>query len=115
MWEQVTATGIAALAAGALAVPATRRMLLGSVDQDWLANELEFDRIEADDATVRLKTGELFRVYRVQGISYDAKIDQVQQNLLKLRAAAFLALGDLGLGVRLFGVKRRRDLSFDAS
>jgi len=115
MWGTVIATGAVALAAGALAVPTGRRLVLGSVQFDWLANELELDRIEADGATVRLKSGELFRVHRIAGVSYDAKVDQAQLNLLKVREAAFLALGELGLGVRLFGVKRRRDLSFDAA
>lgn len=114
MWETLAVTGASALLAGGLAVPAARRLMLGSIDHDWLADELELDSVEPDGVTVRLKDGTLFRVFRLRGTSYDAKIGIEQTRMLESRSALLHLLGELGVAVRLFGVKRQRGHGFDA-
>ena len=112
MWDQVLMTGIASAAAAALAVPAARSLMLGNVGQDWLAGELELDRIEPDGQTVRLKSGVFLRVFHLRGTAYDAKVQNQQEQMLKGRAALIHALGERGISIRFFGVKRQRDISF---
>src|SRR3546814_2598057 len=69
MWVEVVTTGLAALAGGAVVVPAAESSPFGSVGRDWLAGELELDRIDpADGQTVRLKDGGLFRVIHLREI-----------------------------------------------
>ena len=115
MWEQVILTGASALAASALSVPAARSWMLGTVDHDWLADELELDCIDADRQTVRTKNKTLFRVFRLRGTSYDAKIQSQQEQMLKSRSALMHGLGSLGLRIHLFAIKRQQDISFEAS
>ncbi|CTQ63355.1 hypothetical protein [Roseibium album] len=55
-------TGVAAVGAASLVSPKSRKYLLGDVEQDWLANELEFDQLLADGQTVSLKDGSFVRV-----------------------------------------------------
>lgn len=107
-------TGIAAVLAGALVVPAARRWAFGDLRQDWLAGELELDGIEQDRQTVRLKNGAFFRVFRIRGTSYDAKIADQQEIMLKNRSSLVHQIGALGLPFWLFGVKRQRDIALDA-
>ncbi len=127
-WPLIAGMGSAAVAAGALAVPAARRMIFGSVEHDWLAHELELDRIEPDGMTVRAKprighrmmpwenaTGSVIRVYRLIGETYDTKPEGQQSSLHEGRAACLHALASLGVVVRLFGVKRRRAVIHPAS
>ncbi|GAB6054665.1 hypothetical protein JCM17960_34980 [Magnetospira thiophila] len=114
MWGSLLFTGTSALLAGGLVVPAARRLMLGAVDHDWLADELELDSIEPDGLTVRLKDGVLFRVFRLRGSNFNAKVETQQVQMLKGRAALLHLLGELGLTIRLFGVKRRRELRFEA-
>ncbi len=73
MLQEVLWTGAAAVTAGALSVPLARNLFLGEVDVDWLAGELELDEIGPDGHTVNVKSGVVFRVYRLRGVSYDAK------------------------------------------
>ncbi|GAK46867.1 Type IV secretion system protein VirB4/, partial [Tepidicaulis marinus] len=40
IWPQVITTGLMAGGAAALAVPATRKLMLGDIRQDWLQDEL---------------------------------------------------------------------------
>ncbi|NMM43931.1 type IV secretion system protein VirB4 [Rhodospirillaceae bacterium KN72] len=114
IWEEIATTGLLALGAGALATRLGRNLVLGSVEHDWLADELELDRIEPDRQTARLKSGMLFRVFRITGVSYDAQTPEQQEILLSGRSAALLQLGQLGLSVRVFGVKRQRNIAFEA-
>lgn len=113
MLSELAMTGVAAAAAGGLVLPATRRLMLGSVEHDWLADELEFDRVD-DGQTVRMKDGTLIVVYRLRGTSYDAKVMAQQNELHKNRAALWHLIGTKGVGFRLFGVKRRREITLDA-
>lgn len=115
MWGEVVSTALAMAAGGALAVPAGRALLLGDVRQDWLCDELEFDCIEPDNTTVRVKDGTFFRVFHLRGTAYDAKVLKQQEVLLKSRAALIHALGDKGVICRFFGVKRTRDIGFQAA
>ena len=109
----LTSLAMGALAA-ALIVPRTRRAFLGDIDHDWLAGELELDEILPDGITVRTKSGLYSRVIHIAGQNYDAKTIPVQENLLKGRNTAFHTLGDHGLALRFFGVKRPRDISYEA-
>jgi type IV secretion system protein VirB4 len=103
-----------ALTAGALAIPLSRKILLGDIDHDWLAGELEFDRIEPDNKSVRVKSGSKFRVFRITGLAYDAKTVKQQYGLLDLRSSLVHALGEAGCTLRFFGIKRQHDISFRA-
>jgi len=114
MWENVLLTGVSAIAAGAMAVPAGRSFLLGDVEHDWLAQELDFDCIDPDGKTVCLKSGGMFRVFKIEGVAYDAKPLHQQEQLLALRAALIHVLGDGKCGQRFYGIKRQRDISFGA-
>jgi type IV secretion system protein VirB4 len=114
MWGEVIMTSTAALTVGALIVPASRRFMLGDVKHDWLADEIEIEGIQPDLQTVSLKNGGLFRVFRIRGTSYDAKVIEQQEQMLLGRAAFHHALGKLGIHHRIFGVKRQRDIGFDA-
>jgi hypothetical protein len=95
------------VAAGALAVPAARRVAFGSVRHDWLAGELDLDRIDPDGFTVRCKSGTVLRAYRLAGDSYDTKPEGEQFALCERRAAFLHEVASNGVVVRLFGVKRR--------
>ena len=108
----VIGTGIAAGLIGGLAVPATRRWVLGSIQQDWLCHELEFDRIDEDGVTVSLKDGSAFRAFRLQGMLYESRDADYQQRLAISRAAALSQLGDLLDSIRLFGVKRQENITY---
>lgn len=115
MWMQVTMTGLAAILAGGLVVPAAQRLFLGDVEQDWVAGELELDGIDDDGQTVHLKNGAMFRAFQLQGTSYDAKVLEQQENMLKGRSALFHQIGSLGLPYWLFGIKRKRSIAFAAN
>ncbi|MEQ8664835.1 MAG: type IV secretion system protein VirB4 [Rhodospirillales bacterium] len=115
IWTGVTWTALSALLAGSLAVPATRRVLLGDVKTDWLQDELELDSIETDNATIRCKDGTLSRVWQLKGISYDAKVLSEQATLNATRSALLRELAKRALRLRLFGVKRRRPIGYDVS
>lgn len=114
MWDTVLFSTISALAAGSMALPVVRTKLGGDIEHDWLADELEFDCIEPDDKTVRLKSGAYFRVFKIRGISYDAQTQTQQEQLLKLRTSLFHTLGEANCSLRLFAVKRQHDISFNA-
>ncbi|MBT4889879.1 MAG: type IV secretion system protein B4, partial [Rhodospirillales bacterium] len=107
-------TTLAASTAGALINPAARNFMLGSVEHDWLAGELDLDQIEPDNHTVHLKSGAIFRAFKLQGVSYDAKERIEQDAMLKVRSSLFHYIGELGCSIRVFGIKRLRDISFDA-
>lgn len=115
MWDTAISTGLAAAMAATIAVPAVRRLGYGSINHDWLAGEIDLDGIVTDGKTLRLKTGGMLRVFRVRGVSYDAKLLEQQNILLKGRSQLFHKLGSLGLPFWLFGVKRRRRLEFTAA
>jgi type IV secretion system protein VirB4 len=110
IWPTVVSTAVVAGLAGALAVPAARRGLYGSIRHDWLQDELELDRVEPDGRTARGKDGTLTRVWRLRGVSYDAKVEQEQHTLMLGRQGLLHQLGGKGLCLRLVAVKRRRPL-----
>ncbi|MBC7953630.1 MAG: type IV secretion system protein VirB4 [Rhodospirillaceae bacterium] len=114
MWPLALGMGSAAVAAGALAVPAARRLVFGSVQFDWQGDELEFDRVDHDNMTVRLKSGTVMRSYRLGGLAYDTKPEQEQFALNEGRADFEYACASRGVIVRKFGVKRLRALHLDA-
>lgn len=107
-WPYFLGMAGAAITAGAVAVPAARNLFLGEVEIDWLGNELELDRIGVDGMTVHTKEGTRFRVFEIEGRSYEAKPVRLQKALLAGREAWLNRLGEMGVAVRLFGVKRRR-------
>ena len=115
MWPELIITGTLASAAGGLAAPAARNWMLGNVKHDWLADELELECIDADGHTVRLKDGVVFQVFKLRGVAYDAKVMEQQELMLKGRAALLHGLGEQGCSIRLFAVKRQKDISFEAS
>ncbi len=115
MLASIATTTILSLAGAALVVPATRKLLLGDVDQDWLAGELEFDRILDDEKTVRLKSGHLFRAFSLKGQSYETKPIEQQEVLMNGRSDALHQIGQTGTNIRLIGIKRQEDVSFEAN
>ncbi|WP_339683434.1 hypothetical protein, partial [uncultured Hyphomonas sp.] len=116
IWTDVITTGLVSGMAGGLVVPAGRRLLLGDITQDWLQDELELDGIDpVDGVTVRGKDGSLSRVWHLQGTSYDARIETEQQSLLLGRQSLLQELGKRNIAVRLFAIKRQREIAADAS
>lgn len=111
------ATGMAlgtALIAGAAVVPATRRLVVGDINRDWLAGELDLDNIHADRMTFILKNGDHCRAIALDGIAYDARSTIEVGKLAEARAAIYGMLGNADIRLRLFVIKRRRDISYDA-
>ncbi len=115
MWSDLLITGLSAVAAGALINPVARNWMLGTIEHDWLAEELDLDCIEPDGSTVSLKSGVMFRVFKLDGVSYDAKVQVQQDSMLKVRSELLHGMGMLGCAIRLFGIKRNRDISFNAT
>lgn len=116
IWTDVITTGLVSGMAGGLVVPAGRRLLLGDITQDWLQDELELDGIDpVDGITVRGKDGSLSRVWNLQGTSYDARIETEQQSLMLGRQSLLQELGKRNIAVRLFAIKRRREIAADAT
>ena len=111
----ITTTALALLTC-AMAMPVSRKVLLGDIKQDWLAGELELDRIEGD--TVHLKSGskdgKMFRVVRITGTPYETKPEPQQVNLRDGRSDWLHQLGQLKVNFKLFGIKRHRSISFDS-
>lgn len=114
MWSEVMLTGVSAMALGALSIPASRMFMLGEIEHDWVADELELESIEPDNQTVCLKDGTFFRVFKMRGVSYDAKVLSQQEQMMKGREALIHALGSAGITPYFFGIKRQSDISFDA-
>ncbi|GAB3127259.1 VirB4 family type IV secretion system protein [Novispirillum itersonii] len=114
MWDDVIATAVVAAGAGAAVIPALRDRAFGTVREDWLADELPFDRIH-DGLTIVNKDGSQTRAWAITGLCYDAKLDQEQITLLKGRTALLHDLGKRGLSLRLLAVKRRRPLDVAAT
>lgn len=109
LWPLAIGMGGAAVAAGTLVVPAARRLAFGSVEFDWLGHELEMDRIEPDNITVRLKSDAVMRCWRVGGMAYDTKPESEQGALHQGRTDFIHACASRGVVQRMFGIKRRRD------
>ncbi|SIS85529.1 VirB4 family type IV secretion system protein [Insolitispirillum peregrinum] len=106
--------GLATLGA-ALAVPAARRLTLGSVQDDWLCNELELDHIQADGQTIACKSGTLMRVISLMGESYETKPFEEQVALCAGRQQMLNQIGEIGAVVRWFGAKRERAIVHQAT
>ncbi len=115
LWPIAFGVGGAAVAAGALAVPAARRFVFGSVAQDWLGHELELDHIDPDTFTVRLKSGSVMRCYRLAGAAYDTKPEQEQSAMHQLRADFVHLCMAQKTVLRSFGVKRQKSTIFPAT
>ncbi len=115
LWPLALGVGSAAASAGALVVPAARRYAFGSVEFNWLGHELEMDRIDPDNITVRLKSGTVMRCFRLGGVAYDTRPEQEQAALHQGRTDFLHACASRGVTQRLFGVKRLRDTVLDAS
>jgi len=109
LWPLALGLGSAAVAAGTLVVPAARRLSFGSVEFDWLGNELELDNIDIDNMTVRTKGNTLLRVYRLGGQAYDTKPEGEQFALHQGRTDFLHACAERGVVIRKFGVKRRKE------
>ena len=111
-----TTIGILSTAAafGSLTIPAVRRIGYGDVQFDWLGRELTFDEIEPDDMTVRMKTGSVMRCYRLGGLAYDTRPESEQVALHQGRTDFLHMVAGRDVSVRLFGVKRLREVSTPA-
>ena len=105
----VLATGVFA---GMAAIPATRRLAFGDVKRDWLAGELEFDHIHDDGRTIVMKSAGFCRVIRLEGMSFDGRVGAEIDTLAAARAATLGRLGNAGVTVRLFAVKRETDMTY---
>lgn len=112
MLSDLALIGGAAFLGGSLIHPISRRFLLGEVRDNWLMDELELDRIHADDATVILKDGSYFRVYDIYGVNYDAKLLDQQFNQLKTRETLIHILSGFGIHISFYGIKRSKDLRY---
>ena len=108
-------TGVVASGIAAVAVPAVRKFAFGSIENDWIADEIDLDHIHADRSTVSLKSGALFKVIKIEGVAYDAMVDQDVFNLSELRAEVLCLCGIMGITVRLLAVKRRKGIDYEAT
>ncbi|WP_430471379.1 VirB4 family type IV secretion system protein [Thalassospira lucentensis] len=116
IWSEVAATGFVSLMGAGLVIPASRRFMLGDLQRDWLQDELELDCIDHNDAvTGRNKDGSLFRIWHIEGTSYDARVDTEQHTMLLGRSDLLKDLAKAGLSNRLFGVKRRHRIDSHAT
>ena len=107
-FSQILLTGAAATGAAALAVPAARGLAIGQIDHDWMAGELELDRVHPDGTTVQIKGGDFFRVIGIGGVAYDARPSADVVGLAQARGEVLGICGAAGLKCRLFAIKRRR-------
>ncbi|MFK7867480.1 MAG: VirB4 family type IV secretion system protein [Alphaproteobacteria bacterium] len=105
--------GGAAVIGGALAVPASRKLIRNSLEQDWLHKELEFESIQDHD-TITTKKGHYAHVWQLSGLSYESRGVDEQQALSTVRAALFKDLSTLGINIRLIGRKRIKPLDLSA-
>ncbi|QUS59113.1 VirB4 family type IV secretion system protein [Pseudovibrio brasiliensis] len=86
----------------------------GEFEQDWLADELDFDHLLEDRSTVVMKDGTLFRVFRMRGMSYDTMNFTELSSLANQRTNILHQVGATGSAFRFVAVKRLKDISFDA-
>ena len=110
----LTGLGGASLLAGFVSIPALRKLAFGDVKIDWLNGELDFDCLDHDECTVRMKDGGFFRVLKLEGMAYDTKPESEQETLLAGRAMALHDLANKKVTLRLFAIKRQRNMSFEA-
>ncbi|WP_068317890.1 VirB4 family type IV secretion system protein [Polycladidibacter hongkongensis] len=111
-------TGLTFAAAGlgaAMAFKKSRSWVLGDVDHDWLAHELEFDEFAEDGKTVLLKDGSAMRVLTLKGLPYETMPFEQETSQSQRRANWLHQNVTDGVNLRLFGVKRQRDASFAAA
>lgn len=85
------------------------------IQYDWLGDELAFDEILSDNATVKMKSGELWRAFHVTGLVYETMPITQQESYGQGRAMLINQLGKLNIDVRIFAIKRERDISYDAN
>ena len=104
----------ASTALGLMAVPYVRNKAFGTIRHHWLCDELEFDRLDYDEQTLIMKNGQYVRVLKIAGMAYETKSEDHQDNLLKSRSVLMHTLGDEGVVMRCFAIKRIRDVSYDA-
>lgn len=115
MLETFIPLTLSALAVGSVAVPVVRKLAFSEPKTDWLQDELEFDEIQADDATVVCKDGMRFRVFAITGVPYDAKEEDDQEALCVARAHVWQQLHKQDVSLRFFALKRKKDFTIDAS
>ncbi|WP_417798693.1 VirB4 family type IV secretion system protein [Terasakiella pusilla] len=109
----VTTLGLS-VASAALCYKPTRKILLGDMKHDWLADQYELENINLDGITVLTKSGLRTRFILIEGINYDAKTPSAQDQQLMLRSAANQHLGKAGIGVRYHAIKRIKSYEYNA-
>lgn len=118
MFEQtLSLLALGSLGLAALAVPVARSFVLGDIHRDWLCDELDFERIDNDGLSVHLKRGRtpcVFRIWVLTGVAYETRPEASQRELCSVREGLFHELSKQGCPVRLFGIKRQKELSFQA-
>ena len=115
LWAVMSGLSAASVFAGFVSVPALRKWAFGDVRVDWLNGELDFDQVELDNISVRMKDGGVFRVMKLNGMAYDTKPEAEQQVLLSGRSLVLHDLGRKNIRVRMFAVKRQHNMSFEAT
>ena len=103
------ATGTAAAAA---LIPALNKSFMGDVKRDWLGGQVEFDSVEPDNVTIRLKSGRYCRIVAIEGVSYDAMVPQEVISLSEARGTAFGRLAGAGITARIFAIKRQAPVRY---
>ena len=111
VWPMLMGTMCAVAAGVGLASPVARKVMLGRLEHDWLADELELDHIDPDGTTVHTKSGTLFRVMELHGQSYETKPEPEQKLLHEGRSSALHQVAEKDVKIRLFGTKRLHDVS----
>lgn len=105
----------AAVAGAALVTKFGKSFTASAIDIEWFADELELDSIHPDEQTVILKGGELARVFKLKGMAYET-MSKAEESVLAARRGDFLHRNFKSqVNLRLFGVKRLKDVSFEAT
>ncbi len=107
------ATGAIALP---FAVPKLHDKLLGNIQRDWINHELPFDRIMNDNQTISLKdTNKFFRIYKIEGVNYEAMQIGEQDSLCSQRAMLLRELHKLGVIARFYCIKSTEKINYPAT
>lgn len=114
MLTTVAGISLAGILGASLVVPATRNLFLGDVKREYLQDQLPFDRIMEDGRSVACKDGTTFRVYKLHGIGYAAKVVDEQSYLCEQRGDMFRHLHKIGVEIRQYGVKRSLEMNMKA-
>ncbi len=112
--ELLTTTFIAGLTT-ILATKTLRERAMGNLSADWVLNELPFDKIDDDNATILMKDGGRFRIFHLLGKNYDALPLQSQENLLAMRLKLYNDLSKFNISFRIYCVKRKENIDYPAN